>query len=458
MAPALVALLAAPQPAAPRPSATAEAERLAEEARALADRDPAGALARARRALALTAEFVPTEFVRAGRKGEVVEDEFRAAREEYRRHRALVYEAAGEALARQGHWLPASRYLRRAFELDPRPDRGLALARSLNELGRGREALATVQRAISGLVGLLPEAGAVIARAADVAGLPSAQAEIDRGRLSATLGAAVQLRDGPFQPPAGVRLSTTPVFRLDDADVNLLYAGEATCRHCSADLEELARALPRERRGSEGALRIRVLAVPPGDDQDKALRQVLDLYRRPWPLLLAKDVAARLALEPRSLLVVGRGGWTQAVLKAPFGPALGEALAAVQRTDVAETVPRPGWNRRPVDRSPLPKPPGLLPEGLAPGEDEPAPPEFTAAVAAFRAGRAAEARKTIDALEARGDGWLLPPEARLNRALCLARAGERDAARRILLRTGDSRFEDAIDQLLETVAGARTAN
>jgi len=53
------------------------------------------------------------------------------------------------------------------------------------------------------------------------------------------------------------------------------------------------------------------------------------------------------------------------------------------------------------------------------------------------------------------DGWLLPPEARLDRALCLALAGQRDAARRILLRTGDTRFEDAIDRLLEKVAGSR---
>jgi hypothetical protein len=37
--------------------------------------------------------------------------------------------------------------------------------------------------------------------------------------------------------------------------------------------------------------------------------------------------------------------------------------------------------------------------------------------------------------------------------LCLARAGQRDAARKILLRTGDSRFEDGIDKLLEAVAG-----
>ena len=123
---------------APR-AATAEAERLAQQAVALAAQDPAGAAQKARRALALTAEFVPTEYVDAGRKGEVVEDEFKAARDEYKRHRATLYEAVGSVLARQGQPLPASRYQRRAFELDPTPARGLALARSLNDLGRGRD-------------------------------------------------------------------------------------------------------------------------------------------------------------------------------------------------------------------------------------------------------------------------------------------------------------------------------
>jgi tetratricopeptide (TPR) repeat protein len=423
---------------------TAEAERLAAEAVRLAAQDPAAALQKARRALALTAEFVPTEFVTAGRKGEVVEDEFQAARQAYRRHRAGLYAAVGTALALRGDALAASRYQRRAFLLDPTPDRGLALARSLNELGRGREALDTVERAIAGLAGLKPEAAEVIARAADVAGLPSAQAEIDRGRLQATLGKAVQLREGPLELPPGVRLSTTPVVRLDEAPITVLYASEASCRSCSADLEDLARQVPRD---------ARVLAVPPGEDQDQALRQVLALYRRPWPLLLGKDLAARLQLKPRTLLLVARSGWTLAVLQAPFGAEVASALAALRRVDVPETVPRPSWNRRPVDRSPLPHPPALLPDGLAPGEDEPPPPEFAAAVEAYRSGRAAEAQKVFDALEARGDGWLLPPEARLDRALCLARAGQRDAARRILLRTGDSRFEGDIDRLLEAVAG-----
>ncbi|HEX9188900.1 MAG TPA: hypothetical protein VGB87_17605, partial [Vicinamibacteria bacterium] len=337
----------------------------------------------------------------------------------------------------------ASRYQRRAFLLDPTPARGLALARSLVALGRGREALDTVQRAIGGLTRLEPEAAEVIAASADVAGLPSAQAEIDRGRLSASLGKAVTLREGPFEIPPGVRLSTAPTFRLEEAALTLLYVAEGSCRSCSLDLDVVARQVHGD---------VRILTVPPGDDQDHALRQVLQLYRRPWPLLLGRDLAARLGLAPRTALLVARGGWTVATLKAPFGPELGQAIAALQRADVSETVPRPSWNRRPVDRSPLPPPPGLLPEGLAPGEDAPFPAEFAAAVEAYGAGRAAEAQKAFDALAARGDGWLLPPEARLNRALCLARAGQPAAARRILLRTGDSRFEDAIDTLLEKVS------
>jgi hypothetical protein len=200
---------------------------------------------------------------------------------------------------------------------------------------------------------------------------------------------------------------------------------------------------------------VRVLALPPSDEQDVALRQVLGLYRYDWPLLLGRGVSAHLGLEPRSVLLVARGGWSGVVLNAPFGPPLAAALDALARADVAETVPRPSWNRRPVDRSPLPPPPGLLREGLAPGEDLPAPPEFDAAVAAFRAGKPALALRLFEELAAQGDGWLLPPELRLNRAMCLAEQGQRDVARRLLLRTGDSRFEDAIDRALEAVAAPR---
>ena len=40
---------------------------------------------------------------------------------------------------------------------------------------------------------------------------------------------------------------------------------------------------------------------------------------------------------------------------------------------------------------------------------------------------------------------------RLDRALCLAALGRREEARRMLLRTGDSRFQDDVDRTLEQV-------
>src|SRR5687767_14648364 len=84
---------------APAPSTPVQrAETLAAGALSRAAADPAAALADARRALALTADFDPTAFVRAGRRGEMVEDSYQAARDAYRLHRALLYEAVGAAL------------------------------------------------------------------------------------------------------------------------------------------------------------------------------------------------------------------------------------------------------------------------------------------------------------------------------------------------------------------------
>ncbi len=428
-------------------SVTVEAERLARKAVERAPTDPAAGLAWARRALGLTVDFEPTAFVTPGRKGEVVEDAFQEARAAYKRHRAVLYEALGTVLAgRQGAALAASRYLRRALLLDPTPGRALALAQALNDLGRGREALDAVCRGLPGLATLPPEATAVIERAADVARLPSAQAEIDRVRLQSLLGVRVTLRDGPLETPPGTRLSTAPVVRLEEGPLTVVYAAERSCATCSEDLEGLARLVPKA---------VRVLALPAGDDQDQALRQVIGLYKLGWAVLLGSGVAGRLSLAPRSALLIARGGWTLAEVRAPFGPELAAALAVLQKADLQETVPRPAWNRQPVDRRPPAPPPALLPDGLAPGEDEPFPPQWSAAVLAFRGGRVAQAQTQLDALEAEGDGWLLPPEARLDRALCLAASGRRDAARRLLLRTGDSRFEDAIDRLLEKVSATR---
>ena len=138
------------------------------------------------------------------------------------------------------------------------------------------------------------------------------------------------------------------------------------------------------------------------------------------------------------------------VVKAPFAASIGSVVTLLSKNDVKETVPRKGWNLRPPDRKTVPSP-DLLPEGLAPGEDEPAPAEFTQAIAAYRAKRFAEALRGFEALAARDDGWLLAPEARLDRALALAGLGRREEARRMLLRIGDSRFQEAVDRALERV-------
>jgi len=419
----------------------AEAERLAAAAVRMAAAHPQQAVSQARKALALTADFQPTAYVKAGRKGEVVEDEYLAAREEYRRHRARLYEAMGETLLRQGQAVAAGRYLRRAVHLGADLAPTVGLARALLAQGKGLAALEALERAAGG-VEVTPQVVALVAQAADAARLPSAQAEIDRARLARLSTGPVPYRDGPFTLPQGARLSTTPVFRLEEAPITLIYVAEVSCRHCSADLEELKRGVPKA---------VRVLTLPAAEDQDAALRQVLNLYRHDWPLLLGKELPTLLKLDPRSALIVAREGWAGAVLKAPFGPSLSAALGVFAQNDIQETRPRPDWNRRQVERRPPPPPPGLLPEGLAPGEDEPAPAEFTAAVEAFRKGRKAEALRLFEALEAKGDGWLLTPEARLDRALCLAALGRREEARRLLLYTGDSRFQDAVDRALEAV-------
>ena len=423
---------------APPSAAPPEAERLASEAVRRSERPPEAALAEARRALALTAEFDPTAFVGMGRKGEVVEDEFVRARNEYRRHRAGLYDAVGQCLARLGRHVEARRYFGRAVLLESTPERVTRLARELLVEGRARAALARIA-AQSASGGLSPEAVALLEEAADATGVPSAQAEIDRARLSAVKG--IEVRDGPLRLPPEARLSTGGPLRFEDG-LTVLYIADASCRTCTGDLEALKRALP------SGT---RVVMVPPAPDQDIALRQVLSLYRYEWPVLVGKGSAQALAAKPVAALVVARAGWVSAVVRPPFSDSLTAAIKLLSRTDVTESVPRARWNNGPVERAPEAPPPALTPEGLAPGEDLPAPGAFVAAVDAYRAGRALEALRFLEAVEGKADGWLLPPEARFDRALCLAALGQREAARKLLLRIGDSRFQDAVDRALERV-------
>jgi tetratricopeptide (TPR) repeat protein len=437
MFPALSLLLAL----AAGPNPLEQSEKLASEALALAASQPEAALARARQAMALTADFEPTLFVTAGRKGEVVEDAYVAARLAYRRHRARLYQAVGESLARGGRQDAAARYLRRAVDLERTAERVTALARALVALGRGHEALAILLA--EGAQDLPASALAVAEQAADRAGLPSLQAEIDRARLEALpVDPHIEARAGPFRVPERARLSTGAPFRLDGEGLTLVYVAEPACRTCSEDLELLKRLVPQS---------ARLVVAPAVAEEDAALRRVLSLYRYSWPTLGGRGVVDALGVTAPALLAVARQGWSGAVIRLPFERTLPPALAALARTDVRETAPRAAWNNRPPDRTPLPPRPGLLAGGLAPGEDEPAPESFSRAVEAYRAGRAAEALRLFEALEAEGDGWLLPPEARLDRALCLAALGRREEARRLLLRTGDSRFQEVVDRTLETV-------
>jgi len=433
----MIAVLAAFFLFAPAKSGPREAERLAAEAVRSSASQPSAALEQARRALTVTAEFDPTDFVATGRKGEVVEDEYVAARNEYRRHRAGLYDAVGQCLARLDRHVDARRYLGRAVLLDRTAERVTRLAREL--LAEGRPQAAIDKLVAQATAGLSPEALALLEQAADAAAIPSAQMELDRARLAAV--PHVEVRDGPFRMPATVRLSTGGPLRFEEG-LTAFYIADATCRTCSSDLETLKRALPAG---------TRVVVVPPAADQDVALRQVLGLYHYDWPLLVGRGGVEALASKPVGALVVARAGWIGAFLRPPFSESLTNVVNLLSRAEVKETVPRAKWNQRPVDRAAEAPPAALLPEGLAPGEDNATPGAFTAAVDAFRAGQALEALRFLETLEAKGDGWLLPPEARFNRALCLAKLGERDAARRSLLRIGDSRFQDAVDRALERV-------
>ena len=297
--------------------------------------------------------------------------------------------------------------------------------------------------AIAGVKSLSPEAASVIDRAADVARLPSAQAEIDRGRLKATLKGAVTLRRGrvTFPPGRGSRHRSDLPARGRGDQPDLRGRGlvpvvlgrphpAATCRSRSGARHGAARGGGPGRRVAPGAGHLRLPLAAPA----------------------ARGVGEQLDLPPRSVLVLARGGWTAAVPEPPFGPALASTLAALARTDVREAVPRANWNRRPVDRSPLPPPPPGRRRTDWPRVRTSRSRPISPRPEAYRGGTICGGDEELRCDQARGDGWLLPPEARLDRALCLAGMGKRHEARRILLRTGDSRFENAMDETLERVA------
>jgi len=57
-------------------------------------------------------------------------------------------------------------------------------------------------------------------------------------------------------------------------------------------------------------------------------------------------------------------------------------------------------------------------------------------------------------LAERDDGFLLSPEARLDQAIALSRAGNTAEARALLRGIGDSRFQAHVDEVLESFSPA----
>jgi tetratricopeptide (TPR) repeat protein len=418
-----------------------QAAALAAHASELVARDPEAAWQEAERALGLTERFDPTDFAAAGRRGEMADDTYREARAAYRRHRAGLFLAAGRVQMGRGRFVAAERYLRRALELDPGLDR-VPLAGCLLALGRGWDALDIVIDGIaSGAAS--PGASAEAARAADLLGLPSIQAEIDRRRVLGAREAGLKWIGGPLALPERARLSTGARFSFSDDDqLRVVYVAQGGCATCSADLESLGRLVPDQ---------VQILVVAQGDDD--VLRRVLALYQRTWPLLRGEGVGRALPVEAPAVLFVARSGWSVATAAPPLERSVPALMGILRRTDIVERVPRSSWNgsapRRPAAERPSRQ--GLAAGSLAPGEDEPWPEEFTRAQQSYRDGRYADALALIERLAQRDDGWLLSPEARLDEALCLAGQGRRSEARRRLLRIGDSRYQEDVDRLIETL-------
>jgi hypothetical protein len=445
MGSACVGLLGALMLASAAGTGVRDAERLLAESQSALAREPQLAWVRAREAVQASAIFVASDFVRPGRKDEILEEQFLAARGTYRRHRALVYEGAGVSLARLSRHAAAARYLHRAVELG-REEARPALMHALAASGREWEALSIGLRR-AGTGSLSAQETAECSVIADALGLASLQAEIDRARIAVQrVEPALGFIDGPFELPERARLSTGAPFRLKGEErPTLIYVAEASCRTCTADLEALARLAPAE---------ARIVVAPARDGGDQALRQALALYRHDWPVVMGIDAGEVLRVTAPCLLYVGRQGWSGGVAQPALARTLPPLLALFGRQDVGETLPRGSWShvrpRRPV----LPLPPPLREGGLAPGEDEPFPGEFVRVAQAYAAGRFADALSALDVLAAGDQAWLLPPELRLDQALCLARLGRVDVARGLLRGIGDSRFQDDVDRALERLGRA----
>ena len=188
------------------------------------------------------------------------------------------------------------------------------MARSLLALGREKGSAALLQSAAAGAPSA--ETAVLFEQAADVAGLPSAQAEIDRARLRPLTGKTVELREAPLKIPADARLSSGGPLRLEATPV-IFYMSSAVCKTCSEDLGHAVAV------GPGGTP---VVIVSEGPEKDHAVRQVLQIYRYPgrwrwasaWPPRSPRAGHAP-GGRPRRLGTV--------VVKPPYAAGLGAVVA-----------------------------------------------------------------------------------------------------------------------------------
>ncbi len=408
-------------PKALRASLTRRRRTDGERRLAEASTDAEGALSAGLAALAATVDFEPTAFVKAGRKGEVVEDDYLS------RPGTPI---AGTGLASTPPWAESTpprgdheaavRYLRRAEFLGPDSSSGRAARGCLSPRSVGPQRRRSCCRDSSPRVGPGQTSWRSSRRSSTrQAGRASRSRSIGPESWP-SLGGARSGGTGHFELPKGTRLSTAPVFRMADAAVNVIYAAEASCQTCSEDVEALRRGDPALPRGSSSCPRDRTTTTPCG--RCSVCSSVS------WPVMIGPGLGSTLGVTPRSVLIVGRGGWGAALL--PGAPEAGarQGGGTVGKDGCrSKSLPRPGWNRRPVERSSAHvRYRGCGPRGWRPATTSLRQPEFEAAVTAYREKRPAEAMRLFDeSPDAGTDGSFPPRPGSTARCVSMRSVGER---------------------------------
>lgn len=415
------------------------AHDLAAQADALRATDAARAVELAEQAEAASRVFDAAAFAAVGRRGEILGADVDEALTRYRAHRAVVHSAWGRALLAAGRSTEARVVAERALRLAPDASRRVDFAEALQQSGDAAAAL----RALVDSDSFDRAAIATLERIVDQLGRPSAQAEIDVGRLrrSAHRG-AIRLRERP-SPALKASLSTGAPLRLDSDAPAVFYYAAGGCVSCSGDLEN-AGALP------SGP----PILVAEDEATEVVLRRVANLYRLPSPVLVGGGLRVFGRASGDRWIVVARRGLV--VVGLSETSAVRDVVATLARRDLAESLPRVAWNRRDVP-GPFTDPavaPAAAPDSGAallvggPGVD--------GARAEFDAGRYERALERLRAGTLATDG-LLPGDRRLNEAVCLSRSGRRREARAILVGVGDTEDPKRVRRELDLAEGAGPA-